>query len=157
MTAESSNVPTTKECLKRFLRNCEALTILVVTRKGTVIEEAGDTTYLDKQAMAALVAGMFSATKEIARMVGEDEFSVMLQQGKKRHIHMSLATNDIIILVIFSNPKQVGNVRAEAKIMQKAIVQSIMNGEESAKLDEDVSMTRFKEFAMDIIDEKFTD
>ena len=79
-----------KQILSQLVERSGALTTLLITKDGVSIEESGDTSYLNTSAMAALIAGMFSATREVARLVGEEQFSILLQQGENRHIHISL-------------------------------------------------------------------
>jgi|GEM_PF-5236733 len=49
--------------LSSLIERSGALTALLVSKEGMVITEAGDTSYLNTTAMAALVAGMFSAQR----------------------------------------------------------------------------------------------
>jgi predicted regulator of Ras-like GTPase activity (Roadblock/LC7/MglB family) len=65
--------------------------------------------------LAALLAGSFASTKEIARLVGESEFSVLFHQGKKDHIHMSLIGDRSIMAVVFDDRTTIGMVRLYAK------------------------------------------
>ena len=52
---------------------------------------------------------------EIAKLVGETEFSVLFHQGKKDHIHMSLVGDRSIMVVIFDDRTTIGMVRLYAK------------------------------------------
>ena len=85
--------------LQEFVQRSNAITALLITKEGTSICEAGDCGYLNTTAMAALIAGMFTATREVAKMVGEDQFSILLQQGEHRHIHISLVTDSVMMVV----------------------------------------------------------
>ncbi len=76
--------------LARMLKGAEAKCALLVDKDGHLITRQGFTHSLDTTALAALLAGSFASTKEIARLVGESEFSVLFHQGKKDHIHMSI-------------------------------------------------------------------
>ncbi len=62
-----------------------------------------------------MLAGSFASTKEIARLVGEPEFSVLFHQGKKDHIHMSIVGERSILVVIFDDRTTIGMVRLYAK------------------------------------------
>ncbi|MDQ3313973.1 MAG: hypothetical protein M3505_04985 [Verrucomicrobiota bacterium] len=45
-------------------------------------------TVIDVTIIAALAAGSFAATKELARRIGEVEFNALYQQGKRQsHFH----------------------------------------------------------------------
>ncbi len=114
MSRESQDNGVMTDLLRKVVSNSEAITALLITKEGTGIAEAGDVSYLNTTAMAALVAGMFSATREVARMVGEKQFSILLQQGEKRHIHISLIPESTMMVIIFENYQRIGLVRHEA-------------------------------------------
>ncbi|UCD18542.1 MAG: roadblock/LC7 domain-containing protein [Candidatus Zixiibacteriota bacterium] len=101
--------------LARMLKGAEAKCALLVDKDGHLITRQGFTHSLDTTALAALLAGSFASTKEIARLVGESEFSVLFHQGKKDHIHMSLVGDRSILAVIFDDRTTIGMVRLYAK------------------------------------------
>jgi predicted regulator of Ras-like GTPase activity (Roadblock/LC7/MglB family) len=101
--------------LARMLKGAEAKCALIVDKDGHLITRQGFTHSLDTTALAALLAGSFASTKEIARLVGESEFSVLFHQGKKDHIHMSLVGDRFILAVIFDDRTTIGMVRLYAK------------------------------------------
>lgn len=101
--------------LGRMLKGAEAKCALLVDKDGHLITRQGFTHSLDTTALAALLAGSFASTKEIARLVGESEFSVLFHQGKKDHIHMSLVGDRSILAVIFDDRTTIGMVRLYAK------------------------------------------
>jgi predicted regulator of Ras-like GTPase activity (Roadblock/LC7/MglB family) len=88
---------------------------LLVDKDGHLITRQGFTHSLDTTALAALLAGSFASTKEIAMLVGEPEFSVLFHQGKKDHIHMSIVGERSILVVIFDDRTTIGMVRLYAK------------------------------------------
>ena len=99
------------EVLDGLVSTCSLKTTAVVTRDGSLVTVRGDTSYLDSTALAALLGGMFSATREVARMVGEEHFSILLQQGEKRHIHISLVSNAFMLACIFEDVAKIGMLR----------------------------------------------
>ena len=101
--------------LNKMLKGAEAKCALLVDKDGHLITRQGFTHSLDTTALAALLAGSFASTKEIARLVGEPEFSVLFHQGKKDHIHMSLVGDRSILAVIFDDRTTIGMVRLYAK------------------------------------------
>jgi len=147
---------TLKELVTDLVRNCPALTVLLITKEGTVITEAGDVASLNTTAVAALVAGMFSATREVARMVGEKQFSILLQQGEKRHIHISLVTDSAMMVIVFEDYHSIGRVRLEARKCGDKIAQMMRAGAgQSSAQGDALSMPQFKEFALNLIDQIF--
>ncbi len=101
--------------ISRMLKGAEAKCALLVDKDGHLITRQGFTHSLDTTALAALLAGSFASTREIARLVGESEFSVLFHQGKKDHIHMSLVGERSILVVIFDDRTTIGMVRLYAK------------------------------------------
>jgi predicted regulator of Ras-like GTPase activity (Roadblock/LC7/MglB family) len=101
--------------LSKMLKGAEAKCALLVDKDGHLITRQGFTHSLDTTALAALLAGSFASTKEIAKLVGEPEFSILFHQGKKDHIHMSLIGERSILVVIFDDRTTIGMVRLYAK------------------------------------------
>ena len=82
-----------KDLLSSMVERSEAVTALLISREGVCVSKAGSTESLNSTALAALVAGMFAATREVANIVGEEQFSILLQQGEKLSlIHISEPT-----------------------------------------------------------------
>ena len=155
MDQDSSDNGVMKELLRDVVTNSEAITALLITKEGTGLAEAGDTSYLNTTAMAALVAGMFSATREVARMVGEKQFSILLQQGEKRHIHISLIPDSVMMVIIFENYQRIGRVRHEANKASREIADILAKQESSSTQEEEVLTHQFKEYAISLIDKIF--
>jgi predicted regulator of Ras-like GTPase activity (Roadblock/LC7/MglB family) len=101
--------------LTRIIKESEAKCALLVDKDGHLITRQGFTHTLDTTALAALLAGSFASTKEIARLVGEPEFSVLFHQGKRDHIHISLIGERTILVVIFDDRTTIGMIRLYAK------------------------------------------
>lgn len=150
ITLQGSKVP---QILSQLIEDSGALTALLVTKEGVAEQESGDTTYLNSTALAALVAGMFSATREVARMVGEDQFSILLQQGETRHIHISLIGDSRMLVVIFEDYRRIGRVRHEAKRAAEQLAEATA---EPAQVDTgQIATPQFKEYALNLIDRIF--
>ena len=142
--------------LGKMLKGCEAKCALLVDKDGHLITRQGFTHSLDTTALAALLAGSFASTREIARLVGESEFSVLFHQGKKDHIHMSLVGERSILVVIFDDRTTIGMVRLYAKETSAELTKVFneMKGKEGTKpeLSED-----FTELAQGKLDDIFKD
>jgi predicted regulator of Ras-like GTPase activity (Roadblock/LC7/MglB family) len=104
-----------ERALNQLVKNSQAKCVLLVDKDGHLITRQGFTHSLDTTALAALLAGSFASTKEIARLVGEPEFSVLFHQGKKDHIHVCLVGERSILAVIFDDRTTIGLVRLYAK------------------------------------------
>jgi len=102
------------EALGRVLANLmiqsEADGCLVCDQAGHVLAQAGMAAD-DPHLLSALGAGVFAATGELARLLGEDEFSMVMHQGKRRSILLCGANDDALLAVIFSADVNLGLVK----------------------------------------------
>jgi predicted regulator of Ras-like GTPase activity (Roadblock/LC7/MglB family) len=94
-----------------FLSKAEARLTIVIDRGGNVISQFGDVSTTDVTVMAALAAGAFAATRELARRIGEAEFSALYHQGKGNHMFMNSIDEDTIMIAVFGSRTTVGLVR----------------------------------------------
>jgi predicted regulator of Ras-like GTPase activity (Roadblock/LC7/MglB family) len=123
------------KALTRIIKESEAKCALLVDKDGHLITRQGFTHTLDTTALAALLAGSFASTKEIARLVGEPEFSVLFHQGKRDHIHISLIGERTIMVVIFDDRTTIGMIRLYAKEVGEALKSILESSPENAKRD----------------------
>jgi predicted regulator of Ras-like GTPase activity (Roadblock/LC7/MglB family) len=105
------DVATLDGILAEFLQKAEAELTVVIDRGGNVISQYGDMTVLDVTIIAALAAGSFAATKELARRIGELEFNALYHQGNGSHIFMNSVDDDTIMITVFGPRTTVGLVR----------------------------------------------
>src|SRR4030067_577168 len=129
--------------LMKLLKGAEAKCVLLVDKDGYLVTRQGFTHSLDTTALAALLAGSFASTKEIARLVGEPEFSVLFHQGKKDHIHISLVGERTILVIIFDDRTTVGMIRPSST----AIGESLKGILESGHTQKSESLELGKEFS----------
>ena len=100
------DVATLDGVLADFLKKAEAELTVVIDRGGNVISQYGDMTVMDVTIIAALAAGSFAATRELARRIGEIEFNALYHQGNGSHIFMnSVDEETIMITVLLSKPR----------------------------------------------------
>ncbi len=97
--------------LNEFLRLSKGQCVLLVDKEGHMITRAGITNSFNEDTISALVAGSFSATREMARLLGEEQFSAMYHQGQRDNIQLSLVGNRTILTVVFNDQTTLGMVR----------------------------------------------
>lgn len=137
--------------LHNFLRETDAKTCLVIDKSGHPIAIEGDSASLDTISLSALAAGAFASTREIARLVGETEFSVLFHQGEKGHIHVSHIDSDTLLIAIFSNNTTVGLVRHWSREAEKKIA-AVM---EESRIRKEKDSVKSNNFDFDISGELF--
>lgn len=108
--------------LEEMLRLSKAKCALLIDKDGHLVTKQGGSSSYDTDTIAALVAGSFAATKEMARILGEEEFSVLFHQGKKDNIHLTLVGNRTLLAIIFDDKTTVGMVRLYSNEVTKKMV-----------------------------------
>lgn len=97
-----------------LLRLSAAKCALLIDKEGHMVAREGSSESIDVDTISALVAGSFAATREMARLLGEEEFSVMFHQGERDNIQLNLIGDRTILTVIFDDQTTVGMVRLYA-------------------------------------------
>lgn len=101
--------------LRKLKAESGASVVLLVDKNGQRIASVGDVEALDMTALASLTAGNVAATDALARILGEREFSVLLHEGEKENIHVSIVGRRVIVVVIFSDRSSLGLVRLRVR------------------------------------------
>ncbi|MFT5128987.1 MAG: putative regulator of Ras-like GTPase activity (Roadblock/LC7/MglB family) [Rhodothermales bacterium] len=95
--------------LAEFLGESEARNALLCDSGGNVIVYSGELDGVDS--IAALAAGTFSATRALAQVIGEKEFSAIFHQGENLSIFMSAVDEEVLLLALFSDETNAGLVK----------------------------------------------
>lgn len=119
--------------LEEFLSNSQARAALVVDCEGHLVTKKGLTSAFDADSLAALVAGSFASTRELAKLLGENEFSVIFHQGKNENIHIGLVANRALLVIIFDDRTTVGMVRVYCQEVSSRIARLLKAAEERSR------------------------
>ena len=104
-----------KESMEMLLRQSDAKIVLLIDKDGRLITTAGDIGGLDLASFASLSAADFSATSQIAMLIGEEDFDTLYHQGKRQHLYFTTITEGIILAIIFDEKTTLGLVRVRIK------------------------------------------
>jgi len=83
----------------------------LIDRDGHLVTRRGDAVQNSLESISALVAGSFAATREMARLLGEDEFSTLFHQGERESIQISLVGERALLAMVFDQRTNLGLVR----------------------------------------------
>lgn len=111
--------------LKKFMTNSRARCALLITRSGQMISQFGFTTHLNTLTLSALVAGIFSTTQELARLLGESKFKSFFQEGKIWNIHFILVGEDLIFATLFDRNTVLGVIQISAMEVAEELSQAM--------------------------------
>ena len=65
----------------------------------------------DVYSLAALAAGNFGAVSTMAKMIGEEDFSLLFHKGEEESIHFSKVMEDFLLITIFGSDISLGFMR----------------------------------------------
>jgi len=104
-----------------FLKKSEAQWSALVDKGGNLFAQSGNTGSLDLSILSALAAGSFAATHELARRLGESEFSALYHEGHGQHILMSALHYECLLVTVFGDKTNIGLVRFYAQQASHAL------------------------------------
>ncbi|MBP1708425.1 MAG: hypothetical protein H6Q40_214 [Deltaproteobacteria bacterium] len=98
-------------CLVNMISTSSANAVLLIDRSGQLIAHHGDTPDIDTASLAALTAANFGATVEIARLLGEEEFTLLFHKGRSENVYFSAVGENAILVTLFDDKTSLGLVR----------------------------------------------
>lgn len=101
--------------LDAFLELSNAKCAMLIDKEGHLVTRRGETLNLQMESISALIAGSFAATKEMARLLGEEEFSILFHQGVRDSIQLQLIGERTLLAVLFDERTNLGLVRFYAQ------------------------------------------
>ena len=101
-----------EEVLQQDLIDLGVSCVFLIDMAGNVIAnlDNGEMKH-DIYSLAALAAGNFGAVSEMAKIIGEDEFSLLFHKGEKESIHFSKVMSDFLLVTIFGKETSLGFLR----------------------------------------------
>jgi predicted regulator of Ras-like GTPase activity (Roadblock/LC7/MglB family) len=98
--------------LKEDLLSIGVHCAIVIDVAGNTIAQLDDGhCTFDVMSFAALAAGNFAAVDAMAKLVGEQQFSLHFHRGEKESIHFSKVNEDILLICIFGQDVSLGFLR----------------------------------------------
>jgi predicted regulator of Ras-like GTPase activity (Roadblock/LC7/MglB family) len=86
--------------------------VVLLDMAGNIIADLNDgQAQHDTYSLAALAAGNFGAVSQMAKMIGEEEFSLLFHKGKTESIHFSKVLEDFLLITIFGGEISLGFLR----------------------------------------------
>jgi predicted regulator of Ras-like GTPase activity (Roadblock/LC7/MglB family) len=112
LTLGQEQLDSIEEVLQKDLIESGVHSVIFIDMAGNVIAEVdnGEVRH-DIYSLAALAAGNFGAVSAMAKLVGEDEFSLLFHKGEKENIHFSKIMADFLLVTIFGHEMSLGFLR----------------------------------------------
>ncbi|MCD6130344.1 MAG: roadblock/LC7 domain-containing protein [Deltaproteobacteria bacterium] len=116
------------DCIeKNLIKAANASGVLLVDMGGNVIVDVGFEN-IDVASLAALSAANFAAMSEIAKLVGETEFSLLFHKGKQENIYFTKMSRSFILVTVFGNDISLGLMRLKVSDVKRGIEEEIASG-----------------------------
>jgi predicted regulator of Ras-like GTPase activity (Roadblock/LC7/MglB family) len=102
-------------CLQRLLADTGASYTMVVDRSGQILAYESDGHRPEMTHLGALLAATYASTQEIARILNEDSFRTLLQEGLREKIITEMVAEHWLLVVIFDHQAHLGLIKVLAK------------------------------------------
>ncbi len=125
-------------CLNKMVSSSMAHSVLLIDRSGQLIAHHGNTPEVDILSLSALTAANFGATAEIARILGEEEFTLLFHKGRSENVYFSAIGEHVIMVTLFDDKTSLGMIRLQInKIIEELsiIISSIFEKGRSKSSD----------------------
>ena len=109
---EQEQLDKTEDTLEKNLIENGVTSAIVLDMAGHIIAscKSKECTY-DIYSLAALAAGNFGAVNAMAKIVGEEDFSLLFHKGEGENLHFSKISDDLLLITTFGNEVSLGFLR----------------------------------------------
>jgi len=134
--------------LEELLHSSHAQNILLIDRTGQLIAQAGKHVDFDLVSFSSLCAADFEANYQLAKLIGEKDFSTLYHQGAKESMYLGKIMRGVVLVVLFDKRTTLGLVRLRVK---RAVEQL------NAIIDGLYEKLQYRHEEYDTFDEAFTE
>jgi len=89
--------------------------VFLCDRAGRLLSSAGNTAGIDHTTFASLASADFSASDQLAALLGEDEFTSLYHHGAERSMFLADVGGTAILAIVFDTRTTLGMVRIKTK------------------------------------------
>ncbi|HEX3640458.1 MAG TPA: roadblock/LC7 domain-containing protein [Ktedonobacteraceae bacterium] len=152
------DLATISSVLMRLMNDTNAASIMLIDKSGQVVAVQGSSTRRNATTLGALLAGVFSSSREVAKLLDEKDFRNIFQQGVQQNIYTSMVEEQWLLVIIFDRSTHIGLVKVLSKKASDElgrILERVRNDTTRAKSS--VLNLQFRSSVEDTIDLLFRD
>jgi predicted regulator of Ras-like GTPase activity (Roadblock/LC7/MglB family) len=101
--------------LDDLLRSSRASNVVLIDRTGQLVSQCGPEVDFDLTSFASLCAADFEANYQLAKLIGERDFSTLFHQGAHESMYLAKIAKGVVLVVLFSKSTTLGLVRLRVK------------------------------------------
>src|SRR3954465_4642021 len=98
-------------CLRRLMGETGASYIMLLDRAGQVLSWHGEGHRNEMTHLGALLAGTYASSREMARLLKEDNFRVLVHEGMKEKVFTETVEDRWLLVVVFDHQAHLGLVK----------------------------------------------
>src|SRR5689334_3741216 len=76
--------------LMKLMTDTNATSAMLIDKSGQIVATQGSNAKRNATSLGALLAGVFSSSREVAKLLGEKDFHNIFQQGVQENIYTSM-------------------------------------------------------------------
>ena len=144
--------------LTKLMNDTNATSTMLLDKSGQVVAVQGTGMRRNATTLGALLAGVFSSSREVARLLDEKDFRSIFQQGVQENIYTSMVEEQWLLVIIFDRLTHIGLVKVLSKKASDElgrILERVRNDTTRAKSS--VLNLQFRSSVEDTIDLLFRD
>lgn len=107
--------------LDGFLELSGAKCALLIDCEGHLVTRRGEAAADSVDSLAALTAGSFAATRQMAKLLGEEHFNTLSHQGQRESIQISMVGERTLLAIVWDDRTNLGLVRYYAQEASKRL------------------------------------
>jgi predicted regulator of Ras-like GTPase activity (Roadblock/LC7/MglB family) len=102
--------------LDDLLRSSRASNVVLIDRTGQLVSQCGPEVDFDLTSFASLCAADFEANYQLAKLIGERDFSTLFHQGARESMYLAKISKGVVLVVLFTKSTTLGLVRLRVKL-----------------------------------------
>jgi predicted regulator of Ras-like GTPase activity (Roadblock/LC7/MglB family) len=106
---------TISSLLTKLMNDTNATSTMLIDKSGQVVAVQGSGMRRNATTLGALLAGVFSSSREVAKLLDEKDFRSIFQQGVQENIYTSMVEEQWLLVIIFDRLTHIGLVKVLSK------------------------------------------
>jgi predicted regulator of Ras-like GTPase activity (Roadblock/LC7/MglB family) len=106
---------TISNVLLKLMNDTNATSAMLLDKSGQVVAVQGNGIRRDATTLGALLAGVFSSSREVAKLLNEKDFRNIFQQGVQENIYTTMVEEQWLLVIIFDKLTHIGLVKVLSK------------------------------------------
>ncbi len=144
--------------LLKLMNDTNATSAMLIDKSGQVVAVQGVETRRNATTLGALLAGVFSSSREVARLLNEKDFRSIFQQGVQENIYTSMVEEQWLLVIIFDKLTHIGLVKVLSKKASDELGRTLERvRSDTSRTKSSVLNVQFRSSVEDTIDLLFRD